>query len=162
MDCPSCNRATNVLETRRAEDGAATRRRRKCPACGQRFTTYERRDRDPLFVRKRGGERQRFDRPKLRAALLRATHKRQVSAADVEALVDRVEVAIEADGGELGTDRIGELCLQGLRDLDHGAYLQFLGTLPSPNAEFAESAAKSSVRAGRKSASLPAQAGSKP
>ena len=72
------------------------------------------------------------------------------------------ELAIEADGGELGADRIGDLCLQGLRDLDHGAYLQFLGTLPSPNAEFAESAPESSVRGERKSASLPAQAGSKP
>ncbi len=161
MDCPSCNRATTVLETRRAEDGAATRRRRKCPACGHRFTTYERRDREPVFVRKRDGERQRFDRTKLRAALLRSTHKRQVSAADVEALVDRVEVAIEADGGELGADRIGELCLQGLRDLDHGAYLQFLGTLPTPNADFADSPADSSVRAARESASLPAQTGSK-
>lgn len=161
MDCPSCSRPTTVLETRRAEDGAATRRRRRCPACGHRFTTYERRDREPIFVRKRDGERQRFDRTKLRAALLRSTHKRQVSAADVEALVDRVEVAIEADGGELGADRIGELCLQGLRDLDHGAYLQFLGTLPTPNPEFADSLEASSVRGARESASLPAQAGSK-
>lgn len=160
MDCPSCNRPTTVLETRRAEDGAATRRRRKCPACGHRFTTYERRDREPMFVLKRDGERQRFDRTKLRAALLRSTHKRQVSAADVEALVDRVEVAIEAGGGELGADRIGDLCLQGLRDLDQGAYLQFLGTLPTPNAEFADSRSGSSVRAARESASLPAQAGS--
>ena len=162
MDCPSCNRPTRVLESRRAEDGAATRRRRHCPACGQRFTTYERRDREPIFVRKRDGERQRFDRTKLRAALLRSTHKRRdtVGAADVEALVDRVELAIEADGGELGADQIGELCLQGLRDLDHGAYLQFLGTLPSPNAEFAESGPVGSVRGARKSASLPAQAGS--
>jgi transcriptional repressor NrdR len=151
-----------VLESRRADDGAAIRRRRACPACGHRFTTYERRDREPTFVRKRDGERQRFDRTKLRAALLRATHKRQVSPADVEALADRVELAIEAGGGELGADRIGELCLQGLRDLDHGAYLQFLGTLPSPNAEFAESAPGSSVRGARESASLPAQAGSKP
>lgn len=160
MDCPSCNRPTTVLETRRAEDGAATRRRRKCPACGHRFTTYERRDREPMFVLKRDGERQRFDRTKLRAALLRSTHKRQVSAADVEALVDRVEVAIEAGGGELGADQVGDLCLQGLRDLDQGAYLQFLGTLPTPNAEFADSRSGSSVRAARESASLPAQAGS--
>ena len=161
MDCPSCNRATTVLETRRAEDGAATRRRRACPACGHRFTTYERRDREPAFVLKRDGERQRFDRTKLRAALLRSTHKRQVTAADVEALVDRVELAIETGGGELGADKIGDLCLQGLRDLDHGAYLQFLGTLPAPNAQFAESAPEGSVRGARKSASLPAQAGSK-
>ena len=88
MDCPNCNRPTTVLETRRAEDGGATRRRRECSACGHRFTTYERRDREPIFVLKRDGEQQRFDRTKLRAALLRSTHKRQVSAADVEALVE--------------------------------------------------------------------------
>jgi transcriptional repressor NrdR len=157
MNCPRCDRATRVLESRRAEDGGAIRRRRACPSCGHRFTTYERRDRDPLYVKKRDGARQRFDRTKLRAALLRSTHKRQVSADDVEALVDRVELAIETGGGELSAERMGELCLQGLHDLDQGAYLQFLGTLPSPNAEFAESAPEGSVRAARESAWLPAQ-----
>ncbi len=159
MECPRCQMATRVLESRRADDGAAIRRRRACSGCGHRFTTYERSEREPVFVRKRDGERQRFDRTKLRAALLRATHKRQVSADDVEALVGRVELAIETSGGELTAERIGELCLQGLRDLDDGAYLQFLGTLPSPNAEFARSSRSGSVRAARKSASLPAETG---
>ena len=157
MDCPRCDRPTRVLESRRADDGAATRRRRECAGCGHRFTTYERRQREPLFVRKRDGERQRFDRTKLRAALLRATHKRQVSATDVEALVDRVELAIETAGGELSAERIGELCLLGLRDLDYGAYLQFLGTLPSPNADFAALGVEGSVRAARESPSFPAR-----
>ena len=157
MECPRCDQPTRVLESRRADDGAAIRRRRACPSCGHRFTTYERRDHDPLYVAKRDGDRQRFDRTKLRAALLRSTHKRQVSASDVEALVDRVELAIETAGGELPAERIGELCLQGLKDLDHGAYLQFLGTLPSPNPDFAESAPEGSVREARESSSLPAQ-----
>ena len=91
-------------------------------------------------MRKRDGTSQRFDRAKLRAALLRATHKRQVSPADVEALVEQVALAIETGGGELEAERIGELCLAGLAELDRGAYLQFLGTLPTPNPEFAESA----------------------
>ena len=82
-----------------------------------------------------------------------------MSATDVEALVDRVELAIETGGGELSAERIGELCLLGLRDLDYGAYLQFLGTLPSPNADFAAAASEGSVRAARESASLPAQTG---
>ncbi len=159
MDCPRCQQPTRVLESRRADDGDAVRRRRACATCGHRFTTYERRDREPVFVIKRDGSRQRFDRTKLRAALLRSTHKRQVGADDVEALVQRVELALETGGGELPAERIGELCLEGLRDLDHGAYLQFLGTLPSPNPEFAESAAEGSVRGARESASLPAQAG---
>ena len=159
MECPRCDHPTRVLESRRAEDGAAMRRRRECSSCGHRFTTYERREREPTFVRKRDGSRQPFDRTKLRAALLGATHKRQVEAADIEALVDRVELAIETAGAELPAERVGELCLQGLRDLDEGAYLQFLGTLPSPNAQFAESAPAGSVRGARESASLPARAG---
>jgi transcriptional repressor NrdR len=148
-----------VLESRPAGGATATRRRRECASCGHRFTTFERRDAPPLAVRKRGGERQRFDRNKLRAALLRSTHKRQVSADDVEALVERIAVAIESAGGELPAERIGELCLDGLQGLDHGAYLQFLGTLPSPNADFAESDPAGSVRAKREASSLPAQTG---
>lgn len=166
MDCPRCERPTRVLESRRADAGAATRRRRECPACGHRFTTFERRERAPLAVRKRDGKRQRFDRTKLRAALLRSTHKRQVGADDVEALVERIAVAIETAGGELPAERIGELSLEGLRELDEGAYLQFLGTLPSAapdgatlKTEFAESESAGSVRAARDSSSLPAQTG---
>jgi transcriptional repressor NrdR len=159
MTCPVCQRPTRVLESRSAEGGAATRRRRECTGCGHRFTTFERRDAPALRVRKRDGERQRFDRNKLRAALLRSTHKRQVSADDVESLVGRIEVAIEGAGGELPAERIGELALEGLGELDHGAYLQFLGTLPSPNADFAESVGGGSVRAARESSSLPAQTG---
>lgn len=159
MDCPRCHRPTRVLESRRAEDGASTRRRRECPACAHRFTTHERREREPVFVRKRDGKRQRFDRDKLRAALLRSTHKRQVSAADVEALVARVELTIEAEGGELGAERIGRLCLDGLAALDEGAYLQFLGTLPAANADFAELARAGSVRGTRQSSSPARTAG---
>jgi transcriptional repressor NrdR len=130
MNCPSCDSATRVLESRRAEDGAAVRRRRECLGCGSRYTTFERFERPRLYIRKRDGARQPFERTKLRAALLRAAHKRPVSAADVEALVERIELAISSSGGELTAERVGELCLQGLRDLDWGAYLQFAGTLP--------------------------------
>lgn len=164
MNCPICDRPTRVRESRSTEAGASTRRRRVCSQCGHRFTTYERRERRPLAVIKRNGERQRFDSTKLRAALLRSTHKRQVSASDVEALVERVAIEIEAAGGELGADRIGDACLEGLRALDHGAYLQFLGTLPSPEADratekadFAESAQAGSVRVERNSSVLPAK-----
>src|SRR5215208_2989079 len=122
MECPRCHGQTRVLQSRRADGGSAVRRRRECPACAHRFTTFERRDSEPLYVRKRDGERQRFQRPKLRAALLRATHKRQVSTDDVEALVDRVEASIAAAGGELSAERIGAECLAGLEALDQGAY----------------------------------------
>lgn len=164
MKCPRCDSPTRVLESRGADRGTATRRRRACSACGHRFTTFERAERGPLAVRKRSGEHQRFDPRKLRAALLRSTHKRQVSTDDVEHLVARVALEIEAAGGELASERIGELCLDGLASLDHGAYLQFLGTLPGPGGanempDFAESAGRGSVRVDRESASLPAKAG---
>ena len=134
MTCPSCQRPTRVLESRHAEDGGAIRRRRECPACGRRFTTYERREPDPLFVIKRDGERQRFDHVKLRGALLRAAHKRPVEPAAIEAVVGRIEAEVARAGGELSSQRIGELCLDELRALDTGAYLQFAGTLAQPEA----------------------------
>jgi len=158
MDCPTCERPTHVLESRPADGGASVRRRRECSSCGERFTTYERRRAEPGAVVKRDGRRQPFDRAKLRAALLRATHKRQVGTAEVEALVERIERAVAAAGGELGAERVGELCLDGLRELDRGAYLQFLGTLPS-KAQFAASADEGSVRGPRDSSSFPVKAG---
>ena len=132
MTCPSCECSTRVLESRQAEAGAAIRRRRECPTCGHRFTTYERREPDPLYVIKRGGERQRFDHTKLRAALLRAAHKRPVEPAAIESVVGRIEAELTRAGGELAAQAIGELCLAELRALDTGAYLQFAGTLEQP------------------------------
>ena len=161
MDCPRCSRPTRVLESRRADGGAATRRRRvvlRLRASLHHLRAGRRAGRSTSASATASA--QRFDRTKLRAALLRSTHKRQVDADDVEALVDEVAIEIESAGGELAAERIGELCLSGLERLDYGAYLQFLGTLPgSPNAEIAESASAGSVRAARESASLPAEAG---
>jgi transcriptional repressor NrdR len=111
--------------SRRAEEGAAVRRRRRCAGCGYRFTTFERHEQGPLFVRKRGGERQPFDRAKLRAGLSRAAHKRPVAGAEIDAIVARIGAAAERAGGELPAARIGEMCLEGLRRLDRVAYLQF-------------------------------------
>jgi transcriptional repressor NrdR len=101
------------------------RRRRRCSACGHRFTTFERYERGLLYVRKRGGERQPFDRAKLRGGLARAAHKRPVAAADLDAIADRIEAEAEKAGGELPAPRVGELCLDGLRRLDRVSYLQF-------------------------------------
>jgi transcriptional repressor NrdR len=151
--CPGCHSPTRVLESRRAPDGAAVRRRRECPACGHRFTTFERREPEPVHVRKRGGERQRFDRMKLRAALLKAAHKRPVAASEIESIVDRIELEASDSGGELSSERVGELCLAELRQLDWGAYLQFAGTLPwvppSPATSAALAAGAGSVRGAR-------------
>jgi transcriptional repressor NrdR len=134
------------------------RRRRGCPRCGRRFTTFERRDPEPAYVIKRDGARQRFDRTKLRGALLAAAHKRPVTAVDVEAIVNRIEVAA-VDSGELSTERIGELCLTELEGLDRGAYLQFLGTLADPaSAISGRSDGAGSVRVAREDAESPPKA----
>jgi transcriptional repressor NrdR len=130
------------------------RRRRQCTSCGHRFTTYERYERGPLYVRKRDGERQLFDRAKLRGGLARAAHKRPVPATAIDAIVDRIEAAAERAGGELPARRIGEMCLDGLRRIDRISYLQYaavykqldVGSLLDEAAQIAPSPAAGSVR----------------
>jgi transcriptional repressor NrdR len=129
VNCPRCDSATRTLETRRVPDGAV-RRRRECTECGHRFTTYERAVPEVLEVIKRDGSRQPFDREKLLGSLSRASHKRDVDPRRLSLIVDGVEKELRDNGGELSAERIGELCLDGLRQLDRGAYLQFAGTLP--------------------------------
>jgi transcriptional repressor NrdR len=132
MNCPACGSPTHVVATRAAEAGAAVRRRRECEACGHRITTYERVEPERLWVRKRGGGRQRFEVAKLRASLARAAHKRPIAGEQLAEIAERVAAEVERAGGELRADRIGELCLAGLAELDRGAYLQYLGTLEPP------------------------------
>jgi transcriptional repressor NrdR len=129
VNCSRCDSPTKTLETRRVPDGAV-RRRRECPSCGHRFTTYERAVPEALEVVKRDGRRQPFDRAKLLRSLNGATHKRKLDPRKLGLLADRVEREVRDAGGELSAARIGEICLDGLRKLDHGAYLQFAGTLP--------------------------------
>jgi transcriptional repressor NrdR len=129
VTCPRCDSPTKTLETRRVPDGAV-RRRRECTSCGHRFTTYERAVPETLEVIKRDGTRQPFDRDKLLGSLNRASHKRDVDPRRLTVIVDGVQRELRANGGELSAKRIAELCLDGLRELDHGAYLQFAGTLP--------------------------------
>ena len=90
MNCPRCDSSTKTLETRRVPDGAV-RRRRECTSCGHRFTTYERAVPESLDVIKRDGRRQPFDREKLRTALVRASHKRDVDPRRLEEIVELVE-----------------------------------------------------------------------
>ena len=125
MDCPTCNASTRVLESRRADGGDAVRRRRECPECGRRFTTLEERQPERIWVLKRSGSRERFDRDKLAGGLARAAHKRPVPPENIMSLVLAIEDEGASVGGELRADRIGELSLAGLRRLDRIAYLQF-------------------------------------
>jgi transcriptional repressor NrdR len=129
VNCPRCDSPTKTLETRRVPDGAV-RRRRECTSCGHRFTTYERAVPEALEVIKRDGSRQPFDRQKLLRSLTGATHKRDVDPRRLSFIVDGVEKELRDGAGQLTAARIGEICLEGLRELDHGSYLQFAGTLP--------------------------------
>ena len=100
MHCPFCaNPDTRVVDSRLGEPGDAVRRRRRCESCDRRFTTYERYDQGPLYIRKRDGSRQPFDRAKLLAGLERAAIKRPVEREQLEALVDRIVAELQAEGG---------------------------------------------------------------
>ncbi len=112
------------MESRQAAEGAAVRRRRECVSCAHRFTTFERLEPSMAIVRKRDGRRQEFDAAKLRAGLERAAHKLPAAEAAVGRIAELVELEA-ATGGELSTRRIGELCLEGLRNADRVAYLRF-------------------------------------
>jgi transcriptional repressor NrdR len=146
MQCPRCGASSNVLETRAADSGAAVRRRRECAQCGERFTTFERIAVDRLYVRKRDDRRQPFDAEKLRGALSRAAHKRDVTTAEIQGIVAAVEGEATAAGGVIDAARIGEICLDRLGQLDRGAYLQFAGTLPDPAAQIGPIPGEGSVR----------------
>ena len=106
------------MDSRLTEPGDAIRRRRECEGCGQRFTTYERAEAEPVTVRKRNGKRERFDRQKLIRGLGRAANKRPVSDAQLEALADAIATRVRRMGPEADAELIGELSLRGLSELD--------------------------------------------
>ncbi|MBR1478956.1 MAG: transcriptional repressor NrdR [Lachnospiraceae bacterium] len=127
MKCPFCNNEnTRVIDSRPAEENNSIRRRRICDGCGRRFTTYEKIETIPLIVIKKDNNRETFDRQKIEAGVLRACHKRPVSAEAITKLVDSVENEIfsKADK-EIPSDVIGELVMNKLKDLDAVAYVRF-------------------------------------
>jgi transcriptional repressor NrdR len=124
--CPFCGDGdSQVVDSRLSEAGDAVRRRRRCRVCDRRFTTYERYDQGPLYIRKRNGGREPFDRAKLLAGLERAAIKRPVEREQLEAVVDRIVAEVRARGGAPTADEVGELALRGLRALDAVAYVRF-------------------------------------
>lgn len=127
MKCPFCsNQDTRVIDSRPSEDGSTIRRRRLCEQCQRRFTTYEKVETMPLIVIKKDETRETFDREKLVERILRACHKRPVSAADIEKLADEIENhAHNKFDKEITTQEIGEMVMEGLRALDEVAYVRF-------------------------------------
>jgi transcriptional repressor NrdR len=101
------------------------RRRRRCRSCDRRFTTYERHDQGPLYIRKRSGGREPFDRAKVLAGLERAAIKRPVEREQLEMIVDGIVAELRARGGTPTSEDVGDLALRGLRGLDAVAYVRF-------------------------------------
>ena len=127
MRCPFCSSEdTQVVDTRSNEDSNVIRRRRKCPKCDKRFTTYERVElRMPRLVKK-GGSRTDFDRDKLLGSMRLALRKRPVATGEVDAAVDRIEEKLLAVGErEIPTSRVGDLVMRELAKLDKIAYIRF-------------------------------------
>ncbi len=127
MKCPFCfNLADKVVDSREGKEGNVIRRRRECLECGRRFTSYERIDEIPYMVVKKDGSRERFERQKLIAGLLKACEKRPVSVAALEAIADRVESTLqERPEKEVTADEIGNSVMQELKSLDKVAYVRF-------------------------------------
>jgi len=120
MKCPFCSHlGDKVVDSRESKEGEVIRRRRECLECGRRFTSYERIDEIPYMVIKKDGSRERFERQKLIAGLLKACEKRPVSVAAVEAVADRVEGTVqERPEKEMSTEEVGALVMDELKRLD--------------------------------------------
>ena len=127
MKCPYCGFTQDrVVDSREGKEGESIRRRRECERCEKRFTTYERIDEIPYMVVKKDGRRERFDRQKVLAGLMNACQKRQVSAAQMQAIVDETEAfVVDSAERERPTTALGELIMQRLKDLDTVAYIRF-------------------------------------
>ena len=127
MRCPFCAHDTSqVKDSRPTEDNTAIRRRRQCEGCGARFTTFERVQLREIMVVKSNGERQPFDRAKIEQSVALACRKRNVSQDRIDRLVTGIQRQVETLGeSEVATQAIGEMVMEGLRQLDSVAYIRF-------------------------------------
>jgi transcriptional repressor NrdR len=127
MKCPFCGHPENkVVDSRESEEAQSIRRRRECLSCERRFTTYERVDEIPYMVIKKDGRREKFDRQKVMAGLLRACEKRPVGTNRLEEIVNEIESKLaDAPDREIPAKQIGEILMSRLRELDKVAYVRF-------------------------------------
>lgn len=127
MKCPFCGHEnTRVIDSRPAEENNSIRRRRVCDECDKRFTTYEKVETIPLIIIKKDNNRETYDRSKIEAGVLRACHKRPISANQINHLVDEVETEIfNMEEKEIQSRVIGELVMNKLKDLEAVAYVRF-------------------------------------
>jgi transcriptional repressor NrdR len=127
VKCPYCaHLGDKVVDSRESKEGEVIRRRRECLECGRRFTSYERIDEIPYMVVKKDGRRERFERQKLVSGLLKACEKRPVRVGALEAIADKVEMALqEKSEREISTEDIGAYVMRELKNLDKVAFVRF-------------------------------------
>lgn len=127
MKCPFCGfEESKVIDSRPTDEGERIRRRRECMKCAKRFTTYEIIESVPLIVVKKDKSREQFDRNKLMAGILRACEKRPVPLQTIEDAVNDIEAQLQNSlDREVTSDKIGELCMEKLKDIDEVAYVRF-------------------------------------
>ena len=127
MKCPFCGfMEDKVVDSRESKEGESIRRRRECLKCERRFTSYERIDEIPYMVVKKDGRREKFERQKVLAGVLRACEKRPISMGKMEQLVNEVEsYLIDSPERERTTTEVGAMIMNGLKQLDKVAYIRF-------------------------------------
>lgn len=127
MKCPFCSYAdSRVIDSRSVDNGTSIRRRRECPECGRRFTTYEKYEETPLLVIKKDGRRELFDSQKLTNGLLKAFEKRPFSYEQIQAIASGIERDLRALGeSEVKSTLIGETVMKALEKIDQIAYVRF-------------------------------------
>ena len=127
MRCPFCgNDDSQVKDSRPTEDNAAIRRRRQCEGCGARFTTFERIQLRDLYILKKDGVRQAFDRSKLERSIAIACRKRGITPDRIDRLVSSIQRQIETSGeSEIPAASVGEMVMDGLKAIDSVAYIRF-------------------------------------
>ncbi len=127
MKCIFCNgTSSHVVDSRPTEDGTAIRRRRECETCGRRFTTYEKVEAVPLLVVKKDGSREAFDAQKIRLSIIKSCEKRMVSMPEIDQLVRSIEMnAYNKYDQEISYAEIGEMVMNGLREIDEVSYIRF-------------------------------------
>lgn len=133
MNCPFCNHPeSKVVDSRPTDEGGSIRRRRECLACQRRFTTYETIEQMAMFVVKKDGTRQPFDKTKILNGLLRACEKRPIPLATLECVANDIEQRLQNTlEREVSTNDIGEMIMEKLKEIDQVAYIRFVSVYRS-------------------------------
>ena len=126
MECPYCHNIETKVTDSRDTGALSIRRRRECLKCGKRFTTYEHIEMQPIYVIKKDGRREKFERQKIRHGIEKACEKRPVSHEEIEELIEKIEERTRRSGKEeIESKQIGEYVMEALKETDHVAYIRF-------------------------------------